>query len=261
MSRTCYRLSYSFRTKIDPTGFNAGQQLDSARMSAPLGIKISPTMDQLHLEATGEHLSPIPGDMCPHPVEYYIAKTKDKQVRRALYKEYYDKMRKGGSGTLVRAPPPTSGEQPHLHTEDYRVIPPHEMAMMRQDIIGCPMDLIAHDGSMVYQLWPDGREHLPPTPACSAPTSPALNLKLPAWAMRSRVSSPAPLSPIVGLEMEEGATAAAPAPVSRLRTGFTTMLKKMPLDALYAELTEWTEEQARAAEHVAAIEEEITSRG
>jgi hypothetical protein len=221
-------------------------------MSAPLGIKISPTMDQLHLEATGEHLSPIPGDMCPHPVEYYIVKTKDKQARRALYKDYYDKMRSGGGTTFNLL---------LSYTDNSHDIPYHTTAQLQQDVIGCPIYLFGHGGAKTGELWPDGREHLPATPACSAPSSPALNFKLPAWAMRSRVSSPVPLSPIVGLEVDGGATGEAPAPLSRLRTGFTGLLKKMPLDALYAELTEWTEEQARAAEHVAAIEAEIASRG
>jgi hypothetical protein len=205
-------------------------------------------MDQLHLEATGEHLSPIPGDMCPRPVEYYIAKTKEKQARRDLYKHYYEKMRASGNTTFNLL---------MSYEDKTHWIPYHSSVQLQQDVIGCPIYLFGHGGAKTGELWPDGRERQPPTPACSAPSSPALILKLPPWAMRSRVSSPAPLSPIVGLAMEESATA----PVSRLRGGFQSMLKKMPLDALYAELTEWTEEQARAAEHVAAIEAEIATRG
>jgi hypothetical protein len=211
-------------------------------MSAPA------TMDQIHYEATGEHMSPIPGDACPRPVEYYIAKTREKQARAQRYKSYYDQMRKAGD-TILNHPSYPAGDDG---------VPQHNSAQLQQDVIGCPIYLF-YMGVKVTELWSDGRQCIPPTPCCSAPTSPALRFTLPSWAMRSRVSSPVPLSPIIGVAADEVAAAAAP-PASRLRTGFTVMLKKMPLDALYAELTEWTEEQARAAEHVQAIETEIARR-
>jgi hypothetical protein len=213
-------------------------------MSAPA------TMDQIHYEATGEHMSPIPGDACPRPVEYYIVKTQERQARVQRYKVYYDRMRKAGETVLSHPSYP--------HGDDG--VPPHTSVQLQQDVIGCPIYLF-YMGVKVAELWPDGRERQPPTPVCSAPTSPALRFTLPSWAMRSRVSSPVPLSPIVGVTADEiEAAAAAAVPASRLRTGFTVLLKKMPLDALYAELTEWTEEQARAAEHVQAIETEIARR-
>lgn len=43
------------------------------------------TLDRFHFVETGEHLSPIAGDACPRPAEWYILKTRERQQRRRLW--------------------------------------------------------------------------------------------------------------------------------------------------------------------------------
>ena len=55
--------------------------------------------------------------------------------------------------------------------------------------------------------------------------------------------------------------AAPPPSPSRLRKGFVALLKLMPEEALWAELEEWMEEEARAHEHCEAVRAELAQRG
>lgn len=54
-------------------------------MSLPNSQPSFQSLDRLHFVETGEHLSPIAGDACPHPAEWYIMKTRERQQRRRLW--------------------------------------------------------------------------------------------------------------------------------------------------------------------------------
>lgn len=188
------------------------------------------SVQDLHFIATGEDLSPIPGDAAPRPVEHYIRRTQLRQQREHAYTTYYDQMRQEGKTTLQFSTPRQIG----LYT--------YTSARMQQDVDGCPIDLLyGAAGTPVLRLWRDGRE--PPTPSCSRPGSPCIRLRAP-WMAEEDVT---------------GVVEPDPAP-SRLRKGFKELLEKMPEEALYTELEEWREEVARAKEHFDAVEAELVRR-
>jgi hypothetical protein len=187
------------------------------------------SLHDLHFIATGEELSPLPGDSCPHPLEYYVRRTQLRQQREHAYTTYYDQMRKEGKTLLTFSSPRQIGLFSYV------------AAKMEQGTEGCPIILCSANGGALH-LWRDGRE--PPTPASSRPCSPCFKLRAP-WLEEEEMT---------GI-VEEDVT-----PASRLRKGFTELLKKMPEEALYAELEEWREEEARAHEHFAAVEAEIAGR-
>ena len=198
------------------------------------------TMDKLHYLATGEHLSPISGDACPHPTEYYILMTQRKQQRRRAYDMLFESARKGHGITPVK---------------------PGEVNGVRYDKVlggnGCI--ILYHGAQPVMNLWPTGEEVVEPTPPPSEAASPARAFCLgPAPALYASIP-PIP---------EEGEIAsatvpparAAPAAPGRLRRAYRRFLMEYSDECLAAELEEWKEELARAEEHVRAIEEEVMRR-
>jgi hypothetical protein len=50
------------------------------------------TLDLTHFIETGEHLTPIKGDACPMPLEYYINQTREKQSRSRLWVHFNDRL-------------------------------------------------------------------------------------------------------------------------------------------------------------------------
>jgi hypothetical protein len=191
------------------------------------------TMDKLHYLATGEHLSPISGDACPHPTEYYILMTQRKQQRRRAYDMLFESARKGHGITPVK---------------------PGEVNGVRYDHVlgGNGVITLYHGTQAVMTLRPTGEEVVEPTPPPSEAASPARAFCLgPAPAMYAAIP-PIP-------EEEEG-WALEPAPAGRLRKNYRRFLMEHSDECLAAELEEWKEELARAEEHVRAIEEEMARR-
>lgn len=187
------------------------------------------SMDAIHYEETGEHMSPLPGDAAPHPVEYYIKRTQEAKERRDVYGRLFADM-------AVNAVPSLRMSQTRsLHGISY------DFAHLERGVI-----TLSFQGQKVLEFQQDGKLREPPTPASSRPTSPA---------PRFRLSTPAWL-----LADSTGVADTAPAP-TRLRKGFLRLLAAVPPDALWAELEEWQEEEARAREHREAVEEELKRRG
>lgn len=216
-------------------------------MSALPPIKSFRSMDQIFYQATGEHLSPRAGDEAPIPLEARIQRVQKRQERQRAYKSFYDEMRKLGTTTL---------EGPTLHGRVVNDIP-FDRVTMGQNEPHCPL-FCYKGGLLVLTLYPGGIP--PPTPAPSHPASPAPTfvLRPPPWLSVSRASSPLALDSVIGTTDEE---AAAAPPASRLRKGFAALLKQMPESALWAELEEWKEEEARAREHSDAVHAELLARG
>jgi hypothetical protein len=189
------------------------------------------TMDKLHYLATGEHLSPISGDACPHPTEYYILMTHRKQQRRRAYDMLLETARKSPGRNQVKA---------------------GEVNGVRYDhVLGGNGFIILYQGLQpVMDLWPTGEEVAEPTPPPSEAASPAR-----AFCLRAPPSMMRAIPPILEDEMTGIAV------TSRLRRHYQRFLIERSDESLTAELEEWKEELARAEEYVRAIQEEVARRG
>jgi hypothetical protein len=194
------------------------------------------SLDAMHYEETGEHMSPLPGDAAPHPLEYYVQKTKQAQERRNVYARLMAEMLTSAVTSLRMT------QTRSLHGT------PYDFAHLERGVI-----TLSFHGQKVLELHADGKLREPPTPVCSRPSSPAprFQLSTPAWL----------LADSTGVTEEGGAAAEPAAAPSRLRKGFLRLLAAVPPDALWAELEEWQEEEARAREHREAVEEELRRRG
>ena len=107
------------------------------------------TLDQAHYIATGEHLKPIAGDAAPHPVEYYVKRTQERQQRARLW-ELLDETLKGGDMVSVR--PGVVNGTSFTHAKRQR----DEIHLFAR-------------GKHVMILTPDGIEPPTPTPVGSPP--------------------------------------------------------------------------------------------
>ena len=115
------------------------------------------TLDQAHYIATGEHLKPIAGNLAPHPVEYYVKRTQERQQRARLW-ELLDETLRGSEIVPVR--PGIVNGIGFTHATRYR------------DEIH-----LYSDGKQVMTLTPDGVEPVTATPAGSPP--PPFVLRMP----------------------------------------------------------------------------------
>jgi hypothetical protein len=199
------------------------------------------TLDQLHFIATGEHMSPIPGDACPHPAEWYIKKTVEKQQRQRAY-EY-----------LVKKYDILKGSHAPRHVKGGVVNDAAYTSIQR----GQQDEIILWEGTQkVMVLWPDGREEVDATPIASGAATPAQPFQLRAPPMaRADTLSPVPTDFSTKLEIE-----IPPIRFPHLRKNYIRMLTELSDSLLETELEEWTEDMQRAAEHVAAIQKEIAAR-
>lgn len=207
-------------------------------MSAPklpslVAVQSFQTMDQLHFLATGERMPSVAGDACPHPPEYYIKKTQERQQRQRAYAMLIDVARSSSAIVPVK---------------------PGEVNGVGYDrVLSLRCSLVLFKGERpVMTLWPDGSEHIEPTPPPSEASSPR---------SRFRLRSP-PLHAKGGAE-SHCVSPIAPLPTelqSRLRPNFRRFLADLSEEGLSLELEEWEEELRRSQEHVDAIREEITLR-
>ncbi len=232
-------------------------------MSAPLAPRFPAmatvpsfqTMDRLHFLATGERLPPIAGDACPHPTEYYIKKTSQRQQRARAYTMLIDTAR--SSNMILPVKP---GEVNGVHYNK---------------ILGIRGGIILFDGDQsVMTLWPDGREVVEPTPPSSEASSPRRGFRLRSPPFTAAAGGGRSVSPILGVDVDdptgeevsvERVQVVTPPPlptqfVSRLRPNFRRLLVELSDEALAMELEEWSEECARAEEHVQAIQCERARR-
>jgi hypothetical protein len=209
------------------------------------------TMDRLHFLATGERLPPIAGDACPHPTEYYIKKTSQRQQRARAYTMLIDAAR---SSNMILSVKP--GEVNGVHYNK---------------ILGIRGGIILFDGDQsVMTLWPDGREVVEPTPPSSEASSPRRGFRLRTPPFVAASCGGRSVSPILGVDVddpsgEEVVVQPTPHPlpthfVSRLRPNFRRLLSELSDEALAMELEEWSEECARAEEHIQAIQCERARR-
>lgn len=185
------------------------------------------SLDQAHYFATGEHLPSGDGSACPHPAEYYIKKTIERQQRQRAYELY--------------ANGPT-----HIFKSDFKPIP--VKAGCVNDISftavqrGLNREIFLLNGAeRVMILWPDGREHVEPTPVHSGTATPVRRFQL----------QPPPPPAAVTQEQQSS---------SRLRKNFLRFLTELSMEALLLEQEEWKEEMERAREHMIAVEEEMKRR-
>ena len=200
------------------------------------------TMDQLHFLATGERMPPVAGDACPHPPEYYIKKTHERQQRSRAYAMLVDAAR--ASRCIIPVKP---GEVNGVSF--------NRALSLRGSIV------LFHGEQPVMTLWPDGRDHVEPTPPPSEASSPRSRFRLRSPPMRA-AGTDAPLSRCVSPIVVAGSAAAQVSVEiqSRLRPNFRRLLADLSSEGLSLELEEWEEELQRAQEHVDAIREEIMSR-
>ena len=206
----------------------------------------SASMDRLHYIATGEHLSPIAGDACPHPLEWYVKKTRERQARQHAWRSYYDEMREKGTAVLD-----------FLKTQELCDVV-YSRAILQQGIECAPIYLY-RGTEKVLELWEDGGlPPVEPTPCCSP--VPKFTLRPPTWLVReggtSGAASPTPEAQAELMEEVTGILHDS----SRLRKNFRGLLAMMPTEALWAELEEWREEVERAQEHLRAVEDELARR-
>ena len=187
------------------------------------------TMDKLHYLATGEHLSPISGDACPHPTEYYILMTQRKQQRRRAYDMLFELARKEPGITHVK---------------------PGEVNGVAYDhVLGGNGCMILYHGSYpVMNLWPNGEEGSDPTPPPSEAASPARVFCL---------GPPPSVFDAIPPIPEEETIIRIP---ERLRRNYRRFLMEYSDECIAAELEEWKEDIARAEEYVRAIHEEMGRR-
>lgn len=209
-------------------------------MAAPklptlVAVQSFQTMDQLHFLATGERMPPVAGDACPHPPEYYIKKTHERQQRQRAYAMLIDLAR--ASNAIVPVKP---GEVNGVAYD--------RALSLRGSIV------LFKGERPVMTLWPDGREHVEPTPPTSEASSPRCRFRLrspPLHATAAPASESRCVSPMAALPTELP---------SRLRPNFRRFLAELSAEGLSLELEEWDEELRRAQEHVDAIREEMTVR-
>jgi hypothetical protein len=207
-------------------------------------------MDRLHFLATGERLPPIGGDECPHPTEYYIKKTSQRQQRARAYTMLIDIARSSNMILPVK--------------------PGEVNGVLYNKILGIRSGIILFDGEQsVMTLWPDGREVVEPTPPSSEASSPRRGFRLRSPPFVAASGGGRSVSPILAVDVdilageEVPVQQSPPLPthfVSRLRPNFRRLLAELSDDALAMELEEWTEECARAEEHVQAIQWERARR-
>ena len=180
-------------------------------------------------------MPPIAGDACPHPPEYYIQKTSQRQQRSRAYAMLVDTARV--SSAIVPVKPGEVNGVPY------------------DRVLGIRGGLVLFKGdASVMTLWPDGRDHVEPTPPSSEASSPRKGFRLrtpPFGAISVPPPTPRSVSPIV-VEVAAATT--------RLRPNFRRFLAELSADALAVEFEEWEEDLRRAQEHVDAIREEMTSR-
>lgn len=209
------------------------------------------TMDQLHFLATGERLPPIAGDACPHPPEYYIRQTQQRQQRARAYAMLIDMAR--SSNMILPVKPGTVN------------------GVFYDKILGIRGGIILFQGDQsVMTLWPDGREHIEPTPPSSEASSPRRQFHLRSPPLAAMMGGVRPVSPVTTATAEEHPLATdmavSPHPLpttfttSRLRPTFRRFLIELSDDALAMELEEWSEEVKRAQEHMDAVKEELARR-
>lgn len=199
------------------------------------------SMDKLHFQATGEHLPPARGDEAPHPVEWHILKTQQRQQRARAYEFHRQEATKGDYSMV---PIKTS----RVNGVAYNAI----QRGMNNELF------LYYDTKEVMVLYPDGKEVS--RSACpSAACSPVPKFCLGAPPGRETVCSPVNL----GAPAEAAATGIQeiPAPTSRLRANFRRFLQGISDEMLRLEYEEWEEEMHRAIEHMEAVEEEMARRG
>jgi hypothetical protein len=117
------------------------------------------TLDRLHFVETGEHLSPIAGDACPHPAEWYILKTRERQQRRRLW-QVLDEMGVGDALTPVK--------------EGVFGGMMYNAAKRHNDEIH-----LYFDKNPVWALTPDGTEIVPPSSRAASPSPTPFTLRDP----------------------------------------------------------------------------------
>ena len=175
------------------------------------------TLDQLHFVETGEHLTPIAGDACPHPAEYYIKKTLKRQHRARTWELLNQQILAQG---IVRVKPSSVNNINYSYAQR----------------VGAQIYLYNDDQNQIMVLNQSGEEHVEPSPTPSRAVTPATPFVLRApW-----------IDNLTGLDEP-----------SRVRPKFLKMLSLMPVDALLAEQEEWQEEVYRAEEHLAAVRAEM----
>jgi hypothetical protein len=182
-------------------------------------------------------MPPIAGDACPHPPDYYIQKTHQRQQRSRAYAMLVDTA--PVSSAIVSVKPGEVNGTPY------------------DRVLGIRGGLVLFKGdSVVMTLWPDGRDHVEPTPPSSEASSPRKGfcLRTPPFGTSAPPPTARSMSPIV---VEIAATAYTS---SRLRPNFRRFLAELSADALSVEFEEWEEELRRAQEHVDAIREEMMRR-
>lgn len=185
-------------------------------------------------------MPPIAGDACPHPPDYYIKKTQERQQRSRAYAMLIDTAR--ASRCIVPVKP---GE---VNGVSY-----NRALSLRGSIV------LFRGEQPVMTLWPDGHEHTEPTPPPSEASSPRSRFRLRSPPLRAAMAGSRCVSPMhPATPPVENASAASFQ--SRLRPNFRRLLADLSSEGLSLELEEWEEELQRAQEHVDAIREEIMSR-
>lgn len=163
------------------------------------------------------------GDEAPHPVEWYILKTQQRQQRARAWEFHRQEAEKG---LYDMVPVKTS----RVNGIAYNVI----QRGMENELI------LYFDTKPVMTLYRDGHEREPPSTVTSGRTTPVRKFTL----------GPPPAEAVTGLTT-----------FSRLRANYREFLKALSDEALETELLEWEEELTRATEHMEAVEEELARRG
>jgi len=106
------------------------------------------TLDQLHFVETGEHLSPIAGDACPHPAEYYIKRTLKRQHRARTWELLNQQILAQG---IVRVKPSSVNHINYSYAQR----------------VGAQIYLYNDDQQQIMVLNQNGDEHIHASPAVS----------------------------------------------------------------------------------------------
>lgn len=192
-------------------------------------------------------MSPIPGDACPHPAEWYIKKTLEKQQRQRAY-EYL--VKKYDILNWSHAPKPVKAGI--VNHAPYTTIQRGQMD-----------ELILWEGTQkVMVLWPDGRDEVDATPLASGTVTPTqpFQLRPPPIPAAAAAGVPASVSPATTELSTKLEIEIPPVRFPHLRKNYLRMLTELSDCLLEMELEEWTEDMQRAAEHVAAIQKELAAR-
>ncbi len=192
--------------KLFSTGSLCRKYQASSNKMSTQKMHTSASMDRLHFIATGEHLPPIAGDACPHPLEWYIKRTQERQTREHAWKSYYEEMRSTGTSTLRFTKLQSLGGLEY------------DRAVLCQGVEGAPITLYLGE-LPVMELQRDGHVVAEPTP-CSSPC-PKFTLRPPNWLVAAGGATPAgsPTPEQVACGLDETVIG------SRLRKNFVEMLR------------------------------------